>query len=69
MKISVREVTIIVEKEDAMGPNMPVFVLQMGKYNVDALSIIAQDWSTHVSAIRAPRSLLSTVLYIRVFIF
>ncbi|KAL5484368.1 hypothetical protein EMCRGX_G020849 [Ephydatia muelleri] len=48
MKISVRDVTIIVEKEDAIGPNIPVFVLLMGKYNLDALSIVAQDWSTHL---------------------
>lgn len=66
MKISVRDVTIIVEKEDAIGPNIPVFVLLMGKYNLDALSIVAQDWSTHVRAIIVPRSQFYS-LYIIIF--
>ena len=46
-----REVTIVVEKEESVGPNIPVIVLLLGKYNVEALNLTAKDWSTHVSAI------------------
>ena len=44
-----REVTIVVEKERTVGPNIPIIVLSMGKYDVEALNLTAKDWSTHVS--------------------
>ena len=52
--MGVNEVTIVVEKESAIGPNIPIFVLNVGgKQNAEALAVVASNWSSQVSAAAA----------------
>ena len=48
--MDVKEISIVVEKENTVGPNVPIFVLTVGGWSgEDALSLTASNWSSHVS--------------------
>ena len=44
------EVVIVIEKERTVGPNVPIFVVTVGgKQEADVLTVVASNWSSHVS--------------------